>query len=75
MFGGPAHDEVSIATGIPNLGFKIIKSRFSRISGNSSFNTLLEILKDYNFQREDGVDSTEVSKFVRWVESAELPNK
>jgi serine/threonine protein kinase len=75
MFGGPAHGEVSIPTRTAIFSFEMFKSRFSRISGSSSFNTILEILKHYDFKIYDDVDSAEVSKFVSWVESAELPNK
>jgi hypothetical protein len=33
------------------------------------------MLKEHNFQIEDGVDSTEVSSFVSWIESAEYPDQ
>jgi hypothetical protein len=75
MSGGP-QGEVSIPTGIPDFGSKIIKSGLSPISRSRySFNTILKILKQNNFQIEDGVDSAEVSAFVSWVESAEHPEK
>jgi hypothetical protein len=68
--------ETSIPIGIPDFVSRIIKSGLSPISGTSfSFNTILEILKQNDFQIEDGVESAEVSAFVIWVESAEQPQK
>jgi hypothetical protein len=76
IFGSPPQGEVSIPTGIPNLVSKIIKSGLSPISRTSySFNTILEILKQNDFQIESGVDSAEVLAFVSWVESTEDPDK
>jgi serine/threonine protein kinase len=76
VFGRPPQDEASIPTGIPLFLRKIIESGLSPISRRSySFNTILGILKQNGFQIEDGVDSTEVSKFVNWVESSEPPEK
>jgi serine/threonine protein kinase len=76
VFGSPPQGEISIPTGIPDFVSKIIKSGLSPTSGtSSSFNTILEILKQNNFEIEDGVDSAEVSAFVNWVESAEYPDK
>jgi hypothetical protein len=51
---------------------KIMKSGLSPMSRRSySLNIILNILKETDFQIESGVDSAEVSVFVRWVESAE----
>jgi hypothetical protein len=76
VFGRPPEGEASIPTGIPDFVSKIIESGLSPISGRRySFNTSLEILKQNDFQIEDGVDSTEVSGFVNWVESAEQIEK
>jgi serine/threonine protein kinase len=72
MFGHPPQGEVSILMGIPDFVSKIIQLGLSLISRRSySFNTILEILKQNDFRIEDGVDSSEVSAFVSWVESAE----
>jgi serine/threonine protein kinase len=74
VFGVPPQCESSIARGIPAFVSRIIKTRLSPISRRDySFNTILGILKRNNFKIEDGVDSSEVSAFVRWVESAEYP--
>jgi aspartyl/asparaginyl-tRNA synthetase len=52
----------------------IIRSELcSRSTPRYSFNDILEILKQKNFEIEEGVDSAEVSRFVNWVESAEHP--
>jgi hypothetical protein len=76
VFGSPPQGEASIPTGIPDFVSRIIKSSLSPLSRMSySFNTILDILKQNNFEIEDGVDSAEVSAFVNWVESAEHPNK
>jgi hypothetical protein len=72
VFGRPPQGETSVPTDIPDFVSKIIKSGLSRKSRRSySFNTILEILKQNNFEIEDGVDSREVSEFVNWVESTE----
>jgi 2-hydroxy-3-keto-5-methylthiopentenyl-1-phosphate phosphatase len=72
VVGRPANDEISIPADIPEFVSRIIKSGLSPISGKSySFNTILEILKQNDFETEDGVDSAEVLAFVRCVESAE----
>jgi hypothetical protein len=72
LFGYPPQSESSIPTGIPNFVSRMMKSGLSPISErSSSFNTILEVLKQNNFEIEDGVDSAEVSAFVNWVESAE----
>jgi hypothetical protein len=72
MFGRPPQGEISIPTGIPAFVSRIIESGLSPISTTYySFDTILELLKQNNFQIEDGVDSAEVSAFVNWVESTE----
>jgi serine/threonine protein kinase len=76
VFGRPPQGEASIPADIPSFVSRIIKSGLSPLSGmNYSFNTILDILKQNNFEIEDGVDSAEVSSFVNWVESAEHPDK
>jgi serine/threonine protein kinase len=76
VFGSPPQGETSIPRGIPDFVSRIIKSGLSPLSRMSySFNTILDILKQNNFEIEDGVDSAKVSAFVNWVESAEHPNK
>jgi hypothetical protein len=68
----PPHGEASIPTDIPDFVSRIIKVGLSaRSRTRYSFNTILEMLKEHNFQIEDGVDSAEVSAFVKWVESSE----
>jgi hypothetical protein len=75
-FGRPPQGETSISRGIPDFVSRIIKSRLSPISeSNYSFNTILNLLKQNNFEIAEGVDLAEVSAFVRWVESAEEPDK
>jgi serine/threonine protein kinase len=74
--GRPAKDEISVPANIPAFISGIIEFGLSSFSGTSySFNTILRILKQNNFQIEDGVDSAEVSAFVSWVESAEQPEQ
>jgi serine/threonine protein kinase len=76
VFGRPPQRKTSIPTGIPDFVSSLITSGLSPIFATSySFNIILEILKQNNFEIEDGVDSAEVSGFVNWVESAERPNK
>jgi hypothetical protein len=61
VFGGPREGEVSIPTGIPSFVSGIMESGFSRIPGTrQTFNTILEILKQNDFEIEEGVDSAEV---------------
>jgi hypothetical protein len=68
----PPHAEAFIPTHIPDFVSMIIKAGLSaRSRTRYSFNTILEMLKEHNFQIEDGVDSAEVSAFVKWVESSE----
>jgi tRNA A-37 threonylcarbamoyl transferase component Bud32 len=72
LFGYPPQGEASIPTDIPDFVSRIIKSGFSPISRRScSFNTILDILKQNNFRIEEGVNSSEVSALVSWVESAQ----
>jgi hypothetical protein len=76
IFWGTPDGEVFIPTGIPDFVSRIIESGLSLISGrSSSFNTILEILKQNDFWILDGVDSAEISAFVSWVESTEGPEK
>jgi serine/threonine protein kinase len=76
VFGGPPQSEASIPMGVPDFVSSIIKSGRSAMSGTSySFNSIFDILKQNNFEIEDGVDSAEVSAFVSWVESAEQSDK
>jgi hypothetical protein len=76
VFGEPPHGEVSIPTGSPDFVSRIIQTSLFPISGTSySFNTILKILKENNFQRDDSVDSAELSAFVIWVELAEQADK
>jgi hypothetical protein len=75
MVGRPAKGEVSIPTRILDFVSRMIKSGLSAISGtNESFNTILELLKENDFEIDKSVDSAEVSAFVNWVESAEYPD-
>jgi hypothetical protein len=75
VFGYPPQDQSSIPSGIPYFVCKIIKSGFSPVSRISySFDTILEILKEHDFQIEPGVDSAEISTFVNWIESTEHPD-
>jgi serine/threonine protein kinase len=70
--GHPPQSERSIPTGIPDFVSRIIESGLAPRSGTSySFTTILDILKQNDFQIEDGVESSEVSAFVSWIESAE----
>jgi serine/threonine protein kinase len=64
--GYPPQGEMSIPTGIPDFVSRIIELGLSPISRRKySFNTILDILKQNNFQIEDDVDTAEVSSFVR----------
>jgi hypothetical protein len=66
------HGEASIPTDIPDFVSMIIKVGLSaRSRTRYSFNTILDILKQNDFEIEDSVNSAEVSAFVNWVESAE----
>jgi serine/threonine protein kinase len=76
VFRHPSQNDSSISTDIADFVSRTIESELSSISGSSySFNTILKILKQNDFQIEDGVDAMEVFEFVSWVESAEYPNK
>jgi hypothetical protein len=72
VLGRPPQGEASIPTGIPAFVSWIIKTGLSPLSRKHySFNTILDILNQNDFKIEDGVDSSEVSAFVSWVESAD----
>jgi serine/threonine protein kinase len=74
VFGYPPQDESSIPSGIPYFVCKMIKSGFSPVSRISySFDTILEILKEHDFQIESGVDSAEMATFVNWIDSTGYP--
>jgi serine/threonine protein kinase len=76
VFGHPPQGEASIPTGIPSFVSMIIESGLSARSGTSySFNNILKILEQNNFEIEDGVDRAEVSTFINWVKSSEYPDK
>jgi hypothetical protein len=76
LFGSPSQGDFSMPTGIPTFVCTLIESKLHRRSETRyTFDDILETLKQNNFRIEDGVDSAEVSRFVRWVESAELPDK
>jgi serine/threonine protein kinase len=76
VVGRPANGEPLVPTGIPNFVSRIIKSVLSPVSRSKySFHDIFELLKQNDFQIEEGVDSAEVSAFVSWVESAEQPEK
>jgi hypothetical protein len=76
LFGRPAQSETSIPTGIPKFVSMIIESGLSSTSAlRYSFKAIFDILKENNFGIEDGVDLAEVWRFVRWVQSAELPGR
>jgi serine/threonine protein kinase len=72
VFGHHPQGEELIPTGIPYFVWSLIESGLFPISGrSSSFNTILDILKQNKFAIQEDVDSEEVSAFVSWVESAE----
>jgi tRNA A-37 threonylcarbamoyl transferase component Bud32 len=72
LVGRSAKDELSLPTNIPSFVSTMIKLRLDRESERGdSFNDILKILKQNNFQIEEHVDSAEVSAFVNWVESME----
>jgi hypothetical protein len=74
VFGRLPEGEASNPTSVPDFVSRSIKSCLSPLSGrNSSFNVILDILKQNDFEIEDRVDSAEVSAFVSWIESAEQP--
>jgi hypothetical protein len=76
VFGHPPQSEISIPPGIPAFVSRTIESRLSPVLRTSySFDTIMDILKQNDFQIEDGVDSAEVSSFVSWVESTEHPEQ
>jgi hypothetical protein len=76
IVGRPSTGKIFIPRNIPRFVSKIIKTgRWLKSATKCSFNNIFEILKRNEFRIEDGVDSTEVSAFVNWVESAEYPDK
>jgi serine/threonine protein kinase len=74
VVGRPANGEGSVPTNIPSFVSRIIKTGLWS-KKRCSFADVLEILKENNFQIEDGVDSAEVFAFISWVESAEQEEK
>jgi hypothetical protein len=69
IVGGSATGVASIPANIPDFVAGIIKLGLYRTSVKRySFNDIFEVLEQNNFRIEDGVDSEEVSAFVRWVE-------
>jgi hypothetical protein len=76
VVGGSATGVASIPAGIPDFVMEIIKLGLYHTSVKEySFNDIFALLKQNNFQIEDGVDSEEVSAFLSWVESAEHPDQ
>jgi serine/threonine protein kinase len=76
VVGSRPQGEASILRSIPDFVSRMIDPGLDLTSETRySFNAILEILKQNNFPIEDGVDSAEISAFVRWVESAEHPEK
>jgi hypothetical protein len=76
VVGESATGAASIATRIPDFVAEIITLGLYRTSCKRySFNDIFEILKENNFRIEDGFNSKKVSAFVRWVESADHPDK
>jgi serine/threonine protein kinase len=76
VVGRPATDEASVPTNIPAFVSQIIESELHPTSGTRyPFDALFVTLKQNDFRIEDGVDSEEVSAFVRWVESADHPDQ
>jgi serine/threonine protein kinase len=67
-----ANSEETANLGVPKFVSEMITAIRSRNCGHvNSLNYIIDILKKNNFQIEAGVDSTEVWKFVHWVESLE----
>jgi hypothetical protein len=76
VVGGSATGVASIPASIPNFVSEIIKlGHYHTSVKRYSFNDIFKILKQNNFQIEDGVDSEEVSTFVSWIESTEHPDQ
>jgi serine/threonine protein kinase len=76
VFGHPPKSERFIPSGAPDFVCTMIESGlFPRSRISYSFHTVLDILKQNDFQIDGDVDSAEVSAFVSWVESAEQPEK
>jgi hypothetical protein len=76
LFGRPARDETDIPTALPNFVSEIIEAAFKLTSKTKcSFQGIFETLKRNDFRIQENVDSAEVAEFVKWVESAEYPEK
>jgi hypothetical protein len=76
VVGRPITSETSIPTTIPAFVYSIIESGLRMNSGTErSLHDIFDILKANDFEIEDGIDSSEVSAFVNWVEPAEYPAK
>jgi hypothetical protein len=76
VVGKSATGVASIPMSVPDFVVEISKLGLYRRSNKGySFNEIFTILKQNNFRIEDGVDSEEVSAFVRWVESPEYPDQ
>jgi predicted metal-binding protein len=76
VVGRPAHGEISVPTDIRCFVSRIIETGLSMESDTEySFHDIFEILKQNEFRIEHGVDSSEVSAFVSWIESAEQREK
>jgi serine/threonine protein kinase len=76
VFGRPLTGEVSVPSNIPSFVSQMIESGLDMTSEKPDlFNNILKVLKQNDFQIDDEVDSSEVSAFVSWVESAEQLDK
>jgi hypothetical protein len=76
IVGRSTNGEPSIPTGISDFVSRMTKSGFCpRSRRNYSDNPILEILKQNDFEIDDGVHSAEVPRFVPWAESVEWPEK
>jgi serine/threonine protein kinase len=64
-------ERVDIPGFIPELASVLIESGLSDSQKSPSFNAISDVLKEKYFRIADGVDSDEVSSFVRLVESSE----
>jgi hypothetical protein len=70
--GRSMNDDPAIPSDIPAFVSEIIKAGRSRDSPpKRSFRDIFETLRRNDFQIMEGVNSTEVSSFVSWVESSE----
>jgi hypothetical protein len=72
LFGKCSTCEVFIHSEIPEFLFNIIGAGlWCESEINSSFAKIFEILNWNDFQIVEGVNSSEVSDFISWIESAE----